>query len=593
MKPEPPPRLPGGGRREAYAALRQEAARRADRILALLALMPHRLGGVIVEGASPEAAAMLSARLGSWMEGSPQPIRMPASISDDRLSGGLDLAATLAAGRPVAQPGLLAAADGGLIIVPMAERLTRRIAAQIARTMDTGLAVAEREGLSFASPARFALILLSDAAEEGEGVPDLLAARTAFRLPAHFLQPEAPTAHTGGTIAAARARLAAMSAPDDLIGSVIAAAATLGIASARPPAFLLAAAQGLAALDGAASVEEDHILDAAALVFPPLAAPPEAAPPQPPAPPKETDSRDTPPADPGQMADDLAELLVSAVRTRALLDTAQRQAAGGPRRKGEAAAGKSGEMIESKLRGSRISARPGDPRRDGRLDLIATLRAAAPWQRLRPPPPGGNRIAVRATDFRLQRFRHRSEAVVIFTVDASGSSAMNRLAEAKGAIEYLLSGCYSRRESVALIAFRREGADLLLPPTRSLTRVKRSLAHLPGGGGTPLAAGIAAAHRLADQAVRRRQTPHVVILSDGQANIALSGEGGREAAAADAARVAARLKAAKLPVLFFDISRRPSPQAQKLSAEMGASYEPLPFADGRRVSETVRSVLLG
>lgn len=592
MIADKPPMIPGGGPREALAALRAEAARRADRVLALLALMPDRLGGVIVEGASPEAAAMLSQRLADWMDGDTRPQRMPASIGDDRLCGGLDLAATLSSGHAVAQAGLLASAHGGMIAIPMAERLTRRVAAQVARTMDTGQVDVEREGLSLKAPARFTLLLLSDVAEEGEGVPDVLAARVAFRLPAHFLRAGSEAAFTADIIAAARARLNTVDVPDAVIEAIIGASATLGIDSARPPAFLLAAARGLAALDGAASVTEEHVIAAAQLIFPPLAPPPEAPPPAPPEPPPPTQSGDPPPSDPGRQADDLAELLVSAVRTRALLDLAQKQGNNRPRQRGEAAAGKSGDMIESKLRGSRISARPGDPRRDGRLDLIATLRAAAPWQRLRPPAPGGNKIAIRASDFRLQRFRHRSEAVVIFAVDASGSSAMNRLAEAKGAIEYLLSGCYSRRESVALIAFRREGADLLLPPTRSLTRVKRSLAHLPGGGGTPLAAGIAAAHNLADQAGRRRQSPHIVFLSDGQANIALSGEGGREAAAADAGRMASRLKAAGLPVLFFDISRRPSPQAQRLSAEMGAIYRPLPYADGRRVSDTVRSVLL-
>ncbi len=181
---------------------------------------------------------------------------------------------------------------------------------------------------------------------------------------------------------------------------------------------------------------------------------------------------------------------------------------------------------------------------------------------------------------------------MIFAVDASGSAAMNRLADAKGAVEYLLSGCYARRESVALLAFRRQGAQVLLPPTRSLTRVRRSLAGLPGGGGTPLASGITLAAELGEQERRRRRTPYLVFLSDGQANVGLDGTGGREGAMADAVRAGAALRAAQLPVLFLDTSARPRPEVKDLSLQMGAVYCPLPYADARRVSETVRSVLL-
>jgi magnesium chelatase subunit D len=141
---------------------------------------------------------------------------------------------------------------------------------------------------------------------------------------------------------------------------------------------------------------------------------------------------------------------------------------------------------------------------------------------------------VRKDDFRIQRFKHRSETTAIFVVDASGSSALHRLAEAKGAVELLLADCYVRRDRVALVAFRGRGAELLLPPTRSLVRTKRSLAGLPGGGGTPLAAGIEAGLALADGVKRRGGTPLLVLLTDGRANVARDGSGGRVKAGEEA-----------------------------------------------------------
>ena len=156
---------------------------------------------------------------------------------------------------------------------------------------------------------------------------------------------------------------------------------------------------------------------------------------------------------------------------------------------------------------------------------------------------------MRRDDFHITRYRERRETTTIFAVDASGSSALNRLAEAKGAVELLLADCYVRRDRVALLAFRGAGCELLLPPTRSLVRAKRGLAGLPGGGGTPLAAGIDAAAALADAVRRRGETAVVVLLTDGRANVGRNGTGGRERAMADAMSAARQLATMGLSVL--------------------------------------------
>ena len=163
-----------------------------------------------------------------------------------------------------------------------------------------------------------------------------------------------------------------------------------------------------------------------------------------------------------------------------------------------------------------------------------------------------------------------------------------RLGEAKGAVELLLADCYVRRDRVALIAFRGRTAELLLPPTRSLVRAKRSLAGLPGGGGTPLAAGIDAAFELADAIRRRGATPVVVVLTDGRANVGRDGIGGREHASADAMAAARRARAGRLTALVLDTSPQAQRQARELAAEMGATYLPLPHAGAAAVSQAVR-----
>jgi len=176
-------------------------------------------------------------------------------------------------------------------------------------------------------------------------------------------------------------------------------------------------------------------------------------------------------------------------------------------------------------------------------------------------------------------------------VDASGSSAFNRLAEAKGAVELLLADCYRRRDEVAVLAFRGKTASLLLPPTRSLVRAKRSLAGLPGGGGTPLAAGLLAGAALAQSVRRGGFTPTLVVLTDGRGNIALDGTPARARAAEDTEHAARSLRRAGLRAVLVDTSPRPQPAARALAQHMGALYVPLPYADASKLSRTVKAAV--
>ena len=133
----------------------------------------------------------------------------------------------------------------------------------------------------------------------------------------------------------------------------------------------------------------------------------------------------------------------------------------------------------------------------------------------------------------------------------------------------------------------------MLPPTRSTARAKKRLAGLPGGGGTPLAAGLEAALGLAEQIRRKGETPLVVLMTDGRANVARDGAPGRAKAMEDALLAAKRLRAAGVSVLAIDTAgagrqEQPSPTA-RIAEAMGARYVKLPFVDARRVNDAVRA----
>jgi magnesium chelatase subunit D len=231
------------------------------------------------------------------------------------------------------------------------------------------------------------------------------------------------------------------------------------------------------------------------------------------------------------------------------------------------------------------------PRGGARLALIDTLRAAVPWQAVRRREGDALNdapILMRKEDLRIRRYEEKAARVTIFAVDASGSAAAARLAEAKGAVELMLAQAYVTRSEVALIAFRGDGAEVLLPPTRSLTRARRTLAELPGGGGTPLAIGLRAGHELARSVAAKGRTPSLVILTDGRANLDANGEPGRKQAGEDADAAAKAIAREGLDALVVDISARASPEGRALAEAMQARYLALPRADAKALHAAIK-----
>jgi len=287
------------------------------------------------------------------------------------------------------------------------------------------------------------------------------------------------------------------------------------------------------------------------------------------------------------------EAATAAIPAGLLIDITGGKAHGRARSRGRA-----GRTQRGAKSGRPVGVKSGSPGSGGRLNILATLRAAAPWQAIRRReatfsamnPRHSQALHIRREDFRVSRFQQKTETTTIFAIDASGSSALHRLAEAKGAIELLLAECYVRRDRVAVVAFRGNAAEILLPPTRSLVRAKRGLAGLPGGGGTPLASGIDAARLLALAAQRRGETPLLVVLTDGRANVGRDGHGGRTKAEADAMAAASAVSFDRLSALVIDTSRGGEVQAVAVAKAMTANYLRLPHSDARQLSRAVGEV---
>ena len=591
---------------------------------ALFAVAPCAIGGVVLRAHAGPVRDKWLGLLRTLLPVATPMRRIPLHITDARLLGGLDLPATMHAGRPVAERGILAESDQGVVILAMAERVSNAMAARLTAVIDTAEVVMARDGVTSRSPARLGVVALDESVEEDEAPPAALLDRLALHLDLralHMAQSNAPAPYEASLVAAASLRFREVRASEAAIEALCATALALGIDSLRAPLLALQVARAAAALAGHMEVEHDDLVLAAQLVLAPRAtalpateppsedapgAPGEEAPgpssdaaPEPEPLPavqdqiqQESQASDSPPqGDPA-----LAESVLAAATANipdALLARIQLGGGHGAR---APSAGRAGATRYAARRGRPAGVMRGEPRAGTRLNIIATLRAAAPWQRLRQAqdagPSGGAqrpRLQVRREDFHVSRFKQRTETTTIFAVDASGSAAMHRLAEAKGAVELLLADCYVRRDRVAMIAFRGRGAEILLPPTRSLVRAKRSLAGLPGGGGTPLAAGIDAAVHLAQSVARGGGTPLLVLLTDGRANVARSGMGGRTQAAEEALSAARALRAAGLGALLVDTSPQPQPTAQRLAAEMNATYLPLPHAGAAMLSAAVQA----
>jgi magnesium chelatase subunit D len=195
------------------------------------------------------------------------------------------------------------------------------------------------------------------------------------------------------------------------------------------------------------------------------------------------------------------------------------------------------------------------------------------------------RVLLDMADLRIKQFQSKAGALFCFVVDASGSMALHRMRQAKGAVHTLLQRAYVNRDRVAVIAFRGTQADLVMPPTQSVELARRALDLLPTGGGTPLASALLLSLNVAQQARSRGIMQTVlVLLTDGRANI--SYQEGRTPQE-ELQQIGRHLRSASLRVVVVDTKRNylSRGEARQLAEWLDGDYAYLPNASGEQIGQ--------
>ncbi len=531
----------------------------------ILNAIDHRCGGVLLWGEKGTGKSTLARLFRQILPENTPFVEAPLNVTEDMLLGSVDIGAALSEGRRAFQPGILGRADGGVIFMDDINLLPPAVVALIAETCDRGTHIVEREGLSARHPARF-VPLASMNPEEGALSPHFLD-RFGMCVALNTLAERAPRMdiiRTAGydagaaadrtdldelrrRIARARENIGAVSLCREIEEYVVTRCMEAGAEGHRGELFLLHAARAYAAYCGETAVAERHVDKVLSLVLGHRVRLQEEAEEQAAAQdhPKER-SREKPSGEEragesqggandghdreeerggendvatpeSRQAESRSKEEVfetgESFRVKKIAfkkDRLKRNERG--RRTKTASYGKSGRYVRSGFSDN------------GDVALDATLRAAAPFQKAR----GRNEfLVIKPEDLRFKEREKKTGHLVVFVVDGSGSmGAQKRMTETKGAVQSLLLDCYQKRDKVAFIVFRKDRAEVVLPPTSSFELAAKRLRELPVGGRTPLAAGLLEAYRLARRTGLQRPRTRclVVLVTDGRANQSLTTE---------------------------------------------------------------------
>ena len=600
-----------------------------DAKLAILcALSSPRIRTVLVRGGQGSAKTVLCRSAGNLC--GRKVVNVPLNVTEEQLFGGMDIEATIRTGSAVMQKGLLALADGGILYIDDANLLDRRILASLLECVISGRVVLEREGVSgtydcdvklFATmnPAdsdlsphmmdRFDLCAYSDFPEEGLERREILRRNAVYSDdPSGFVAEYAGDERSlSEKIARSTRHLHGVSISDHVLDLITGLSERMGADGSRGDIALANTSSAIAALDGRDEVSKKDVEDAARICLahrrgyiPP---PPEDA-----AEPPESDTDDVgndpsedrpqdeddrgdeqdhpePPRDARHELDDIVFEIGQQFRVIDYLEGKVRRASKGAGRKGRR------ELVESSDASGRYarSRITDEVPRDIAFD--ATIRAAAPFQIGR--ERNGMAVAIRKQDIREKVRERRSGCTILFLVDASGSLGVRkRMSAVKGAVYSMLRDSYVKRDRIGMMAFRKDSAELVLPPTRSVEYSYRKLEEMPTGGKTPLSQAIVRASEFMNSYVRSHpgERCHIVLITDGKANIPLhEGVDANE----ESRKLAEDISVPGVEWIVVDAGSgfMRFDYAEKLAQSLEATYFRLEELNADRLLESVRSVI--
>ena len=600
----------------------------------LCSLVDDRLRTVLIRGGTGSAKSTLCRSLAGISD--KRVINVPLNVTEEQLFGGMDLEATIKEGRPIVQKGILSRADGNVLYVDDVNLLDQNLLAGLLDCVIQGRVILEREGISSEYTCDTLLIATMNPSDNDisphlldrfdicayirpaeEEKEEILRMNMEFSDdPDGFISRFAEDDRkVYDKVARARKLLKYVQISDDLMQVSVELVAKVNADGFRGDIAMIRTACALAALDNREDVTRQDVEDAAMICLPHRRnyGPP---PPEPEEPPEEEqeeeppqdddqDDQDKPPEEEDQQEDDdqqedetpppdlpdISQLLEDMMfeigeefRVIDYLNDGTRRIRTTSSKKGRR------QIVESSDSTGRYArSRMTDDVRDIAFD--ATIRAAAPHQKARQHE--GLAVSIHKDDIREKVRERRAGCTILFLVDASGSLGVRkRMVAVKGAILSMLKDSYVRRDRVGLMAFRRDSAELILPPTRSVEYSYKKLEDLPTGGRTPLAEALLTVDDFMTSYSRTHQGElcYIVVITDGRANVPLK-EG--EDANKEVLELARKMSIPQVRWIVIDASAGyiRFDNAEKLAMELEGTFFRLEDLNADRLAESVRAAI--